>query len=55
MKKFVWMEEYKTCHCSDIKTRRKDFLGYCRKHGFDKSIIVKFPVHIFANKKNKGV
>jgi len=32
-----------------------EFFGYCRKHGFDKSIIAKFPAHIFVNKKNREV
>jgi len=41
--KWVWLEEYRTCGCSNVAATRKEALGYCPKHGTDRRRITKIP------------
>ncbi len=43
MSGYVYMEEYKTCSCTQIERRKSDLQGYCHRHGTSKKRIVKLP------------
>ena len=43
MNGYVYMEEYKTCSCTQIERRKSDLLGYCSRHGTDKKRVTKLP------------
>ncbi|MCP4899700.1 MAG: hypothetical protein GY906_22265 [bacterium] len=42
-RKWVWLEEYKKCHCSNVTELKKDAVGYCPRHGTDRQRINKIP------------
>ena len=44
---WVYMEEYKTCSCSQIEYKRSDLLGYCRRHFHDRRRVTKLPAETF--------
>lgn len=39
----VWMEEYKSCGCSNVTATKKEAIGYCPKHANDRRRITKLP------------
>ena len=41
--KWVWIEEYESCGCSEDARRKKDLLGYCALHGNSRKNIYKLP------------
>jgi hypothetical protein len=41
--KWVWLEEYKTCGCSNVTKSKRDAVGYCWLHGTDRRRITKVP------------
>lgn len=49
MSKWVWMEEYKTCSCSQIERKKSDLLGYCSRHGHNRRYVVKLPAAEFSD------
>lgn len=42
-KNWWWMEQYQPCGCSSVAPRKKDLLGYCARHGGDRSVIYRIP------------
>ena len=42
--RYIWIEEYEGCDCSEEAGRKKDLFGYCSVHGGDRTNIYKVPV-----------
>jgi hypothetical protein len=40
---WVWYQEYKNCSCTEIRVKRSELLGYCRRHMTDPRRTVKLP------------
>jgi len=36
-----WIEEYKQCSCTMVAKKKKDLLGYCKRHGTNRKYAVK--------------
>lgn len=41
--KFVWMEEYANCGCTNVTVTRAEAVGYCPRHLTPKRRITKLP------------
>jgi hypothetical protein len=41
--KWVWLEEYERCGCSNVTNTKAEALGYCPRHGTDRRRITKLP------------
>ena len=41
--KWIYMEEYEQCHCTMIRRKRDELLGYCPKHGNNRQRANKLP------------
>lgn len=42
-KRWWWCEQYRGYGCSTVVPRKKDLVGYCAKHGGDRSLIIRVP------------
>ncbi len=42
-RKWLWLEEYKSCGCSNVTVTKAYALGYCPTHGTDRRRITKVP------------
>jgi len=42
-RKWVWLEEYAGCGCSNVTLARKDAIGYCPRHATERRRIIKVP------------
>jgi len=38
-----YMEEYENCGCTFVAKRKKQLLGYCGEHGYDRNNIYRVP------------
>jgi hypothetical protein len=41
--KWVYLEEYRGCGCTNVTVARRDAVGYCPKHLTDRRRIAKMP------------
>ena len=41
---FLWLEEFKTCSCTNLVKIKGDAIGYCPKHGTDRKYLTKVPI-----------
>jgi hypothetical protein len=41
--RYVYLEEYERCSCTQIEKRKKDLLGYCSRHFTDRKRVMKIP------------
>jgi hypothetical protein len=42
-RRWVWLEEYEQCSCTNVTELRRDATGYCPRHFTDKKRITKLP------------
>ena len=42
-RKWVWLEEYAHCGCSNVTETKREAIGYCPKHGCDRLRITMIP------------
>ena len=42
-RRWLWLEEYVRCGCSNVTLTKREANGYCPKHGTDKRRITKVP------------
>ena len=42
-RKWLWLEEYQGCGCSNMTATKREALGYCPKHGTGRRRITKIP------------
>jgi len=42
-RRWLWLEEYVRCGCSNVTRTKAEALGYCPTHGTDRRRITKVP------------
>jgi hypothetical protein len=41
--KWIWMEEYAHCSCTNVTKTKAEALGYCENHGTERRRITRLP------------